>query len=59
MNRFKTGRLLDDEVGATAVEYGILLVAIAAVVIAVVYAIGGSVRGLFETTESNMSSNGM
>lgn len=50
---------MGDETGATAVEYGILLVGIAAVVIAVVYAIGGSVKSLFETTESNMSTNGM
>ena len=53
------GKILNDEVGATAIEYAILLVGIAAVVIAVVYALGTSVRSLFETTESNMSANGM
>ena len=53
------GKILNDEVGATAIEYAILLVGIAAVVVAVVYTIGTSVKGLFDTTESNMSASGM
>ena len=59
MTKNAISRVFTDEVGATAVEYGIMLVAIAGAVVAVVYAIGGSVKGLFETTESNMSANGM
>lgn len=37
----------DDERGATAVEYGILLAAIAAVIIAVVGSLGSEVVALF------------
>ena len=38
------GGLLPDESGATAVEYGIMIAAIAAVIVATVFAIGGEVR---------------
>lgn len=36
-----------DEEGATAVEYGLILVAIAAVIIAVVVSLGGKVLAVF------------
>jgi pilus assembly protein Flp/PilA len=36
--------------GATAVEYGILVAAIAAVIVAVVFVIGGQVKSGFTTT---------
>ena len=45
-----TRRTLDDETGASAVEYGILLAAIAAVITIIVFALGGVVQDLF--TES-------
>ena len=38
------------ERGASAVEYGLLVVGIAAVIVLVVYALGGSVFGLFTDT---------
>ena len=38
-----------DESGATMVEYGIMIVAIAAVLIAVAFAIGVSTENAFET----------
>jgi pilus assembly protein Flp/PilA len=41
-----TGRLRDDT-GASAVEYGLVLVAIAAVVVATVFALGGTVTEMF------------
>jgi pilus assembly protein Flp/PilA len=43
--------------GATAVEYSLLAVAIAAVIVAVVFVIGGQVRSMFRTTCSNISTN--
>mgnify|MGYP000866863876 CR=1 FL=1 len=48
MNKLKAAlNLLADETGATAVEYGIMLAAIAGVVIAVVFSLGLSVSDLF------------
>ena len=41
-----TERLRDDT-GASAVEYGLVLVAIAAVVVATVFALGGTVTEMF------------
>ena len=38
------------ERGATAVEYGLLIAGIAAVIVIVVYSLGGSVFGLFDDT---------
>ncbi len=38
------------ETGASAVEYGLLLAAVAAVIVIVVFALGGAVRDMF--TES-------
>jgi len=43
-----------EEQGATAVEYAIMAVAIAAVVVTIVFAIGLSVEDLFQTTNSAM-----
>jgi pilus assembly protein Flp/PilA len=36
-----------DDTGASAVEYGLILVAIAAVVVAAVFALGGTVTQMF------------
>lgn len=38
--------------GATAVEYGIMVAAIAAVIVAVVFLIGGKVNDAFQTVET-------
>jgi pilus assembly protein Flp/PilA len=43
------------ESGASAVEYGLLIVAIAAVIVVVIFALGGVVRGLFSKTCSTIS----
>jgi len=40
-------RLIADEQGATAVEYGMMVAAIAAVIIAVVFTLGGKVTAAF------------
>lgn len=39
-----------DECGASAVEYGLLVAAIAALIVVIVFAFGGVVRDTFDTT---------
>lgn len=39
-----------DDRGASAVEYGLLIAGIAALIVAVVFLFGGSVGGLFQNT---------
>ncbi len=39
-----------DETGASAVEYGLLVAAIAAIIIVLVFTLGGYVKGAFQTT---------
>ena len=46
-----------DEDGASAVEYGLLVAAIAAVIVIVIFALGGVVKGLFSKTCDSISSN--
>ena len=48
--------LLRDESGAAAVEYGLLVVAIAAIIILTVFYFGGYVQGSFKTTCKAFSS---
>jgi pilus assembly protein Flp/PilA len=45
-------RLIRDDSGATAVEYGLILGGIAAVIIVMVWAFGSKVNGLYETTQT-------
>ncbi len=45
----KTTRLAQDR-GASAVEYGLMVAAIAAVIVAVVFGLGGLVRTAFQDT---------
>jgi len=47
-------RFLRDEEGATAVEYGIMVAAIAAVIIGVVILVGGKTNTAFNTVDSEM-----
>lgn len=44
-----------DEEGATAVEYGIMVAAIAAVIVLVVYAIGTKTNTAFSTVNNAMN----
>ncbi len=39
-----------DERGASAVEYGLLIAGIAALIVVVVFAFGGTLTGIFEDT---------
>ncbi len=43
-----------DEDGATAVEYGIMVAAIAAVIITTVVAVGGKTNGAFSDVDTEM-----
>jgi len=47
-------RFLRDEEGATAVEYGIMVAAIAAVIIGIVIAVGQRTDQAFEAVETPM-----
>ena len=44
--------------GASAVEYGLLVAAIAAVIVVIVFALGGLVRDKFQSTCQSISGNG-
>lgn len=50
----KLRQLMRDDQGATAVEYGIMVAAIAAVIIGVVISVGGKVNAAFTTVDSAM-----
>lgn len=47
-------KLWADDSGATAVEYGLIVAAIAAVIIAVVFTLGGKVNNAFTTVDNKM-----
>jgi pilus assembly protein Flp/PilA len=49
-------RQRDTEDGASAVEYGLLVAAIAALIVIVVFALGGVIQGTFHKTCSGISS---
>jgi pilus assembly protein Flp/PilA len=44
-----------DEDGASAVEYGLLVAAIAAVIVIIVFALGGLIKGAFSKTCTSIS----
>ena len=52
-------RLLGNKKGATAVEYGIMVAAIAAVIITTVFTVGDQVLTGFTTISTNMATEGM
>jgi pilus assembly protein Flp/PilA len=47
----------DDEDGASAVEYGLLVAAIAAVIVIIVFALGGLIKGAFSKTCDKISNS--
>ena len=47
-------KLLKDEEGATAVEYGLIVAAIAGLIIAVVFVLGKKVNNTFNNVQSAM-----
>ncbi len=46
-----------EERGASAVEYGLLVAAIAAVIILVIFALGDNIKSLFSNTCTTLKSN--
>jgi pilus assembly protein Flp/PilA len=46
-----------DERGASAVEYGLLVAGIAAVIVVVVFALGTTLKGVFTSTNTSISAN--
>jgi len=48
-------QLRDRERGATAVEYGLIVALIAAVIVAIVASVGGEVKQGFETVNSQLA----
>ena len=46
------------EEGATAVEYGLMVAAIAAVIVVIVFALGGVVKSKFQTTCNAIANKG-
>jgi pilus assembly protein Flp/PilA len=53
MLRFALLRARREDEGASAVEYGLLVAAIAAIIILVVFALGSFVKGAFKDTCQN------
>ena len=51
-------KLWKDEEGATAVEYGLMVAAIAAVIVIVVFALGKQVNTAFQKVNDNINSSG-
>ncbi len=47
-----------DENGASAVEYGLLVAGIAALIVAVVFLFGGFIKGIFNDTCATVTNNG-
>lgn len=52
----KLQAFLADEKGATAVEYGLFVAAITAVIVTIVVSLGGSISTAFTTVNSSLSS---
>ena len=47
-----------DERGASAVEYGLLVAGIAALIVVIVFALGGTIRNAFSTTNTTIETSG-
>ena len=47
-----------DERGASAVEYGLLVAGIAALIVLIVFAFGGVIKGVFKTTCDTVANKG-
>jgi pilus assembly protein Flp/PilA len=52
---FHLNRLLGDERGATAIEYGLLLALLSIVMLGVLNSLGFTLAGVFETISSAMN----
>lgn len=50
-------KLFKDEQGATAVEYGLIVAAIAGLIIVVVFTLGGRVKNVFNNVSAALPAN--
>ena len=57
LQKIRTSMLKNDD-GASAVEYGLLVAAIAAIIVVVVFALGGYVKGAFDDTCNGIQDGG-
>lgn len=51
-------RFLDDESGATAIEYGLIAAGISIAIVAVVFTLGEELEGIFSNVETRLSGAG-
>lgn len=51
-------RRQDNDRGASAVEYGLLVAGIAAVIVTIVFLLGGTIRNKFQNTCDSIASGG-
>jgi len=49
-----TGRFIREESGATAVEYGVLVAAIAAVIVVIVFNVGSTLNSVFTVVDAEL-----
>ena len=47
----------EEQTGASAVEYGLLVAAIAALIVIIVFALGNVIKGVFQNTCNSIKSN--
>ena len=52
----RTRRTLGDDTGASAVEYGLIIAAVAAVTVIIIFALGGVVQDLFRESCTTIGS---
>lgn len=58
LQNFLAQPLSRDDRGATAVEYGLMVALIAAVIVAVVAILGGQIKNAFQTVSNSLTSAG-
>jgi pilus assembly protein Flp/PilA len=56
--KFDVRKMLGDEKGATAIEYGLIAAGIAVAIIAVVFSIGTEVKNQFTTVQTQLQAGG-
>jgi pilus assembly protein Flp/PilA len=54
----KSSDIAKNDEGASAVEYGLLVAAIAALIVLIVFVLGGSVKGAFQDTCDGIEGGG-
>ena len=57
LNYFRNIKIRRNEEGSSAVEYGLLVAAIAALIVIIVFALGGLVRDVFTDTCTDIKTN--